>query len=440
MSKKAEEGEQTPSAVYSPKKRSKIFSEVWSTVIKNCKLVQQSNRVSQVRSASNLSNEQIQNLSVVELKNLLDQCGVDYRDCFEKSDLVQRVISTQASKEVSTQQVEQLSQQKSKLFGDEQYVVSLFQRCRNSVVNITTSREATTAFGMDPVQVPSGTGSGFLWDSDGHLVTNFHVIQNATFARVTLANNQSYDASLKGVAADKDIAVLKIDASSGPFQAIDVAPSHSLVVGQRVFAIGNPFGLDQTLTGGIVSGLGREMKSITGRIIKDVIQTDAAINPGNSGGPLLDSSGKLIGVNTMIYSPSGAFSGVGFAIPSDTVRRIVNQIIKFGKVTRPGMGITCVPDQTARQLGFKTGVIIQSVQPGSGAYQAGLRGISRDPVSGQMQLGDVIESVGGQQVKTVEDVVSVVEYFNVGDQVPLQIQRGNQNISVNVPLLQEYTS
>eukprot|EP01025_Chloroclados_australasicus_P005825 TRINITY_DN11844_c1_g1_i1.p1 TRINITY_DN11844_c1_g1~~TRINITY_DN11844_c1_g1_i1.p1 ORF type:complete len:445 (-),score=44.69 TRINITY_DN11844_c1_g1_i1:360-1673(-) len=412
----------------------------------------------QVCYASSFSKDQLTRLSVIDLKNFLDASGVDYRDCFEKSELVERLMDSMSR--VSPQQTSKLQQLVQapvpaaspesattqpaagveRLFLDEQYVVQLFQRCRNSVVNITTTREASGAFGLDPVQVPAGTGSGFVWDSDGHVVTNFHVIQNASFARVTMADNISYEAKLRGAAADKDIAVLKIDKRDKALQAIDVGPSHSLVVGQRVFAIGNPFGLDQTLTAGIVSGLGREMKSLTGRVIKDVIQTDAAINPGNSGGPLLDSSGKLIGVNTMIYSPSGASAGIGFAIPSDTVRRIVNQIIKFGKVTRPGMGIVCLPDVTARYLGLKKGVIIQSVQPGSGAYQAGLRGIERDPLSGALQLGDIIEAVSGQEVNNTEDLISVVEYFSVGDQVPLQILRDKQRLQISVPLLQEYTS
>ena len=202
---------------------------------------------------------------------------------------------------------------------------------------------------MDVTEIPQGTGSGFVWDQDGHIVTNFHVVQEGDRANVTLNDGSTYPATIVGTTPDKDIAVLKIDAPPQKLLPLPIGQSSNLKVGQKVLAIGNPFGLDQTLTTGVISGLGREIKSVSGRPIHDVIQTDASINPGNSGGPLLDSSGRLIGINTAIYSPSGANAGIGFAVPVDTVNQIVPQLMKFGKITRPGLGISILADQIAQQ-------------------------------------------------------------------------------------------
>ncbi len=226
--------------------------------------------------------------------------------------------------------------------------------------------------------MPEGTGSGFIWDEGGHIVTNYHVIKGADGAHVTLADHTTYRASLVGAAPDKDLAVLHIDAPKDKLVPIRIGNSTDLQVGQMAYAIGNPFGLDLTLTTGVISALGREIQSVTKRTIKNVIQTDAAINPGNSGGPLLDSAGRLIGVNTAIYSPSGSSAGIGFAIPVDEVNRVVPQLIKNGKVERPGLGVQVAHDQLARELGVQKGAVIVRAFRNSPAAKAGLRPTRRD--------------------------------------------------------------
>uniref|UniRef100_A0A0R0JPD9 PDZ domain-containing protein n=1 Tax=Glycine max TaxID=3847 RepID=A0A0R0JPD9_SOYBN len=245
-----------------------------------------------------------------------------------------------------------------KLQSDELATVRLFQENTPSVVYITNLAVKQDAFTLDVLEVPQGSGSGFVWDKEGHIVTNYHVIRGASDLKVTLADQSTLDAIVVGFDQDKDVAVLRVDAPKDKLRPIPIGVSADLLVGQKVYAIGNPFGLDHTLTTGVISGLRREISSAaTGRPIQDVIQTDAAINPGNSGGPLLDSSGNLIGINTAIYSPSGASSGVGFSIPVDTVSGIVDQLVKFGKVTRPILGIKFAPDQSVEQLGV-SGVLV----------------------------------------------------------------------------------
>ncbi len=219
------------------------------------------------------------------------------------------------------------------LFTDEKSTISLFKQASPSVVHITAITVQRDFFSLNLYQIPEGTGSGFVWDTNGNIITNFHVIQNADAAQVTLADQSAWKARRVGAAPDKDLAVLRIDAPANRLKAIPLGTSKDLQVGQRVFAIGNPFGLDQSLTTGVISALGREIESVTRRPIQGVIQTDAAINPGNSGGPLLDSAGRLIGVNTAIYSPSGGSAGIGFAIPADTVNRIVPELIRYGKIS-----------------------------------------------------------------------------------------------------------
>ena len=225
------------------------------------------------------------------------------------------------------------------LFSGEKSTIALFRQASPAVVNITAIGVQRDLFTLNLYQIPQGTGSGFVWDTRGNIITNFHVIQNADTAQVTLADQSNWKARVVGVAPDKDLAVLRIDAPANRLPPIPLGTSKDLQVGQSVFAIGNPFGLDQTLTTGVISALNREIESVTRRPIQGVIQSDAAINPGNSGGPLLDSAGRLIGVNTAIYSPSGASAGIGFAIPVDTVNRIVPELIRSGKVTRPGLGV-----------------------------------------------------------------------------------------------------
>src|SRR3954471_6143078 len=229
-----------------------------------------------------------------------------------------------------------------KLGANEQSTIDVFSKFSRSVVHITSLETRRDRMTLDVTEIPQGTGSGFVWDQDGHIVTNYHVVANGDRASVTLNDNSTYPATIVGVAPDKDIAVLHIDAPPQKLLPLPVGQSANLKVGQKVLAIGNPFGLDQTLTTGVVSGLGREIKSVTQHAIHDVVQTDAPINPGNSGGPLLDSSGRLIGVNTAIYSPSGASAGIGFAVPVDSVNAIVPQLLKFGKLIRPALGVNLV--------------------------------------------------------------------------------------------------
>ena len=256
---------------------------------------------------------------------------------------------------------------------------------------------------------------------------------------MTLADNSTWEATLLGFDQDKDLAVLKIadpatKRAPPGLRPIALGSSAGLSVGQRSFAIGNPFGLDQTLTTGVVSGVGRDIRSITGRTIRDVVQTDAAINPGNSGGPLLDSRGRLIGVNTVIYSPSGASAGVGVAIPVDTVRRVVNMLIRNrGVVVRAGLGVRCAADAQARQLGLP-GVLVIDVTPGSAAAKAGVRGTARSDFDGALVLGDVIVAVGAAKTAAVEDLLAAVEEREPGDAVELTILRDGRQRTVKVTL------
>jgi S1-C subfamily serine protease len=301
------------------------------------------------------------------------------------------------------------------------------------VVHITTSQVRQSLFNVQ--QIPSGTGSGFIWDQDGHVVTNFHVIQNADEANVTLADHSSWKASLVGAYPDQDIAVLKISAPRSRLKPIPVGKSDDLEVGQKTFAIGNPFGLDQTLTTGIISALGREIESVTKKPIKNVIQTDAAINPGNSGGPLLDSSGRLIGMNTAIYSPSGASSGIGFAIPVDDVNRVVPELVRNGKITRPDLGVTVASDKLARRLNQDNGAMILNVKSNSPAEKAGLRPTYVD--RGRVHLGDIIVAVDDKPVHSAGDLFSILAEHKVSDRVKLHILRDGEPREVEVVLKDE---
>lgn len=318
------------------------------------------------------------------------------------------------------------------LLEDEKNTIDIFEKIAPSVVFITSKVLQRDFFTLDVFEIPKGTGSGFIWDRQGHIVTNFHVIEGATRLSVTLEDNSTYEAELVGIAPSKDLAVIKVSAPQKLLSPIPLGSSSTLRVGQKVLAIGNPFGLDHTLTVGVVSALGREITSMTDRKIHNVIQTDAAINPGNSGGPLLDSRGQLIGVNTAILAPSGANAGIGFAIPVDTVKRVVPQLIKYGKVIRPGLAISFVSDSIAERLGIE-GVIIARVSPRSSAARAGLRGITRTR-RGEYILGDIIISVNGQRIKTYDDLAYAFENHEVGDWVELGLLRQGKKIKVRVQL------
>jgi S1-C subfamily serine protease len=322
--------------------------------------------------------------------------------------------------------------QRSELSVDEKGTIDLFRQSSPSVVNITTVTVARDFFTLNLLEIPEGTGSGLIWDSSGHIVTNFHVIQNADAAQVTLADHSTWEAKRVGVAPDKDLAVLRIDAPKNRLRPIPLGTSQDLQVGQKVFAIGNPFGLDQTLTTGIISAVGREIESVTRRPIQGVIQTDAAINPGNSGGPLLDSGGRLIGVNTAIFSPSGASAGIGFAIPVDTVNRVVPELIRHGKVVRPGLGVQVAEDRLARELGVP-GVLVVDVRRNSAAAKAGLRPTRRDQL-GRVMLGDVIVEIDGKKVDSNNGLFLILEKYKVGDTVAVTVLRNGNRAHLKITL------
>jgi len=317
----------------------------------------------------------------------------------------------------------------------EQATVDLFESVSPAVVYITTLTQRRNIFTGVATEVPRGTGSGFIWDDAGHVVTNFHVLQGATAAQVVLYNQSSHRAELVGFSRGHDLAVLRIDAPSNVLQPVSIGRSDGLQVGQSIFAIGNPFGLNATLTTGIVSALGREIAAVDGGAIENAIQTDAAINPGNSGGPLLNSSGRLIGVNTAIYSPSGASAGIGFAVPVDTVRRVVPQIIEHGEYTPPQLGIRASVDLNAyvRTRLQINGVVILEVDQGTGADRAGLQGTSR-AANGRLILGDIIQAINGDEVSSLGQLETILDRYAPGNEVTVTILRQDQTREVRIQL------
>ncbi len=321
---------------------------------------------------------------------------------------------------------------------DELNNIAVFKSASVSTVHITTIQQAARGFfSLDATQIQKGTGTGFIWDNLGHVVTNYHVIHGGSGASVTLSDQTTWRAALVGVFPDRDLAVLRIDAPQEKMKPLAVGTSKDLVVGQKVYAIGNPFGLDQTLTTGIISALNREIESVTQRPIRGVIQTDAAINPGNSGGPLLDSAGRLIGVNTAIYSPSGASAGIGFALPVDEVNRIVPRVIKDGKFIRPALGIQTAPPQMHAALGLPKGVAVIRVVPRSAAAAAGIKPFQKG-ASGEIIPGDLITALGGKQVTSFDQLLEALEQHQPGETVTLSLLREGKPLDVPVRLgLQE---
>jgi len=316
---------------------------------------------------------------------------------------------------------------------DERTAIEIFNQSAGSVVYITTTEIRRDLFNFNIYEIPQGTGSGLLWDNKGRVVTNFHVINDASRIQVTLSDHSTWTAKMVGAAPEKDLAVLFIEAPAASLTPLPIGRSDTLQVGQKVFAIGNPFGLDQTMTAGIVSALGREIESVNGRTIRNAIQTDAAINPGNSGGPLLDSAGRLIGVNAAIYSPSGASAGIGFAVPVNTVNRVVTEIIRYGKAIQPGIRATFAHERISRRLGLD-GVLVLNVTPGSSAATAGMKGTRR--VRGGLELGDIIVSVNATTITTYDDLMAEFDRFQVGDHVTLGVMRGKEQVRLTV-LLEE---
>lgn len=317
---------------------------------------------------------------------------------------------------------------------DEQATIELFEARRDSVVYISTEGRVLDPWTRSVFEIPRGTGSGFVWDALGHIVTNDHVLQGASRAMVRLADGRTFTARLIGSDPAHDMAVLRIDVPLDPPEPVPVGTSADLQVGQKVFAIGNPFGLDWTLTTGIVSALERELPAETGRVIRGVIQTDAAINPGNSGGPLLDSAGRLIGMNTAIYSPSGSSAGIGFAVPVDTINRIVPQLIATGRYAPPQLGVSVDPraDALAARAGIE-GALILRVHPGSPAEAAGLRA-ARITADGRLDPGDVIVGVDGTEIQDTSDLFAALDLRRAGDTIELHVLRDGKRIRVEVTL------
>ncbi len=306
----------------------------------------------------------------------------------------------------------------------EQHTIALFETAAPSVVTIFADLPPSGT------QSRNGAGSGFLWDADGHVVTNYHVIEGAVRLRVRLDTGQSAAATVVGVAPDQDLAVLQLPATGAGLTPLPRGRSAGLKVGQTVYAIGNPFGLSRTLTKGIISALDRRLPTETSREIAGVIQTDAAINPGNSGGPLLDSSGRLIGVTTAILSGTGSFTGIGFAVPVDVVGRTIPALIRDGRMPRPGIGVLAAPEEVAGRHGV-TGVIVAQVEPRSSAAAAGLAGFDR----GSTQPRDVITEVDGRPVRSIAEFAGALERAGVGRQVQLTVQRDGRNRQVTVTVM-----
>ncbi len=321
------------------------------------------------------------------------------------------------------------------LFPDEKNTIRIFESAKSSVVYISTRERVMDVWTRNVTIVPQGTGSGFLWDDAGHVVTNLHVIADAAEAVVRLSDGRDYPATLIGTSSVHDIAVLRIRIPSKPPMPIPVGTSRDLMVGQRVLAIGNPFGLDWTLTTGIVSALDRSLTGEDGGVTRHLIQTDAAINPGNSGGPLLDSAGRLIGMNTAIYSPSGASAGVGFAVPVDTINRVVPQIIEKGHYAPPGLGIETdemLSRAIARQLGV-TGAAVARVPANSAGARAGLRGV-RFGARNSFVPGDVIVGINTAEVDSVARLRALLDDFKPGDRVKLKVWRAGRTVELSAVL------
>ena len=317
---------------------------------------------------------------------------------------------------------------------EEKRDIEVFRKASGSVVFITSIALRRDFWSFDVLQIPQGTGSGFVWDRKGHIVTNFHVLESGDKFSVTLADQSEWPAEIVGVAPEKDLAVLRIEAPAEKLSPLMLGSSRDLLVGQRVLALGNPFGLDHSMTSGIVSAVGRELRAPGGRLIRDVIQTDAAINPGNSGGPLLDSTGRVVGVNAAIFSPSGASAGVGFAVPVDIVKRYVPQLVQRGRAIRPDIAARYLTDAQADRFGLDgAGAVVLNVVAGGPADRAGIEGIARTRRG--YVLGDVIVAVDGKPVRSAEDLAYLFETAGIGREVRLTVRRDGKDRDVEVTLV-----
>lgn len=340
-------------------------------------------------------------------------------------------------KDKNLEQERQLAQERTDLLGYEKNTIDIFKNTSASVVNVSNNRLIRRGwlFESQTTEVPAGAGTGFVWDKKGHIVTNFHVIRGGNSFTVSFKNDpKQYEASLVGSEPNKDIAILKLEEMPKNLTPVNMGTSSNLVVGQKAMAIGSPFGLDQSITAGIISALGRKIQGVGGVSIYGMIQTDCSINPGNSGGPLLDSAGKVIGMNTVIYSHSGSSSGVGFAVPADTISRIVPELIKYGKVmSRPYIGVALIEDSTARYYGFRKGVVIKEVFANGPAEKAGLRGTKVDQRR-RPRWGDVITAIDGKPINSYDDIYHVLEKYKKGDRVTITYLRDDREKKVKLNL------
>lgn len=325
-----------------------------------------------------------------------------------------------------------LAQANNKLLETERALINVYKDTSSSVVNVSNI-EISQDFLFDvPQKREAGTGSGFIWDNQGHIVTNFHVVQNEknTFQINFFNGNEPVKAKIVGVEPKLDIAVLKVDKLPSNVKPINTGKSSSLQVGQFAIAIGSPFGLDQTMTVGVISALGRKITGIAGVKIANMIQTDADINPGNSGGPLINSQGELIGMNTMIFSSSGSSAGLGFAVPVDSIIQVVPDLIKHGKVIRPALGISPLPEYYQQNFLLDSnikGVIVAYVIEGSAAQRAGIQGMSRDQ-RGRIKLGDIIISIENKEVSSLDDIFQIINTYKIGDNVNVKVRRNSGDI------------
>ncbi len=315
--------------------------------------------------------------------------------------------------------------------------VAIYQKASPAVVHVISATVQNDGI-SDAEFIPKGTGSGFLWDDSGHVVTNFHVVANGSAWSVTLHDRTVWPAKLVGIAPHKDIAVLEIRAPKSKLKPLLIGKSSNLQVGQNVYAIGSPYGLEETFSTGVISGLDRTIRSVTERKIRDVIQTDAAINPGNSGGPLLDSAGLLIGMNTAIVSPSGANAGIGFAVPVDEIRRIVPQLIQYGKVIRPGLGITVFSDRDLQELRdqkyiVESGVLVKEVTSKGAAKRAGMLPTRRDS-QGRWLWGDLIVAIDDDEIRESQDLFDALERRKIGDTVAITVLRNGRRKTLKATL------
>ncbi|MBI2522695.1 MAG: trypsin-like peptidase domain-containing protein [Bdellovibrio sp.] len=320
------------------------------------------------------------------------------------------------------------------LIESEKNTIKIFQDNVNSVVNVATIQQRRGGWFYGDYEMPAGAGTGIVWDEAGHILTNFHVVQNGNKFQISFHNDKNqYEATVVGVEPKKDVAVLKLVKRPPKLTPIRLGSSQYLQVGQKAVAIGNPFGLDHTVTQGIVSALDRKIEGIGGVNIHGMIQTDASINPGNSGGPLLDSSGLLIGMNTVIFSASGTSAGVGFAVPIDAILRVVPQLIKFGKVIRPGLGIGVLPENMRERFGISKGIIITYIDENGAAAKAGLVGMGQDEF-GRYYLGDVVLEIDGKEVNNYDDIFHILDQMKIGDEVTIKYVREGKTKTVKVKL------